>query len=56
MFMVPLHPPQNDRPRNEAYRRALQRVVAEEAARLGRKPVVLDIGTFYRLRLRFTRW
>lgn len=41
------HPfPQNDRPRNEAYRSALQRVVAEEASRLGRKPVVLDIGTF----------
>lgn len=40
---------QNDRPRNEAYRRALQRVVAEEASRLGRKPVVLDIGLFARL-------
>ncbi len=40
----------NDRPRNEAYRRALQKVVAEEAARLGRPPVVLDIGTCVRAR------
>lgn len=36
----------NDRPRNQAYRRALQQVVAEEATRLGRPPVVLDIGAF----------
>ena len=34
----------NDRPRNAAYPRALRLVVAAEAARLGRPPVVLDIG------------